>query len=140
MSGPLEHIAPCPPCAVQGFGVPGRASVWVSGQGSPGICDPQCCSSRCGKPRPAIVSITPDDRGADNWEDRPRFHGRSRQSACLSRLLKWFLPGLGGGAVLQSRVWGVLILSFPFQSDVSEKEQRWGAKAVPGSGYQEHIK
>ncbi|XP_043726401.1 src substrate cortactin-like isoform X2 [Cervus elaphus] len=26
-----------------------------------------------------------------------------------------------------------------FVSDVSEKEQRWGAKAMPGSGHQEHI-
>ncbi|XP_043309832.1 src substrate cortactin-like [Cervus canadensis] len=27
-----------------------------------------------------------------------------------------------------------------FVNDVSEKEQRWGAKAMPGSGHQEHIK
>lgn len=26
------------------------------------------------------------------------------------------------------------------QNDVSEKEQRWGAKTVQGSGHQEHIK
>lgn len=26
-----------------------------------------------------------------------------------------------------------------FQNDVSEKEQRWGAKTVAGSGHQEHI-
>ncbi|XP_043726396.1 uncharacterized protein LOC122672948 [Cervus elaphus] len=26
-----------------------------------------------------------------------------------------------------------------FVNDVSEKEQRWGAKAMPGSGHQEHI-
>ncbi|VTJ92191.1 Hypothetical predicted protein [Marmota monax] len=27
-----------------------------------------------------------------------------------------------------------------FVNDVSEKEQRWGAKTVQGSGHQEHIK
>lgn len=27
-----------------------------------------------------------------------------------------------------------------FVNDVSEKEQRWGAKTVKGSGHQEHIK
>lgn len=27
----------------------------------------------------------------------------------------------------------------PSQNDVSEKEQRWGAKTVNGSGHQEHI-
>uniref|UniRef100_A0A3B4ASU4 Hematopoietic cell-specific Lyn substrate 1 n=1 Tax=Periophthalmus magnuspinnatus TaxID=409849 RepID=A0A3B4ASU4_9GOBI len=26
-----------------------------------------------------------------------------------------------------------------FENDVSEKEQRWGAKTVAGSGHQEHI-
>lgn len=29
--------------------------------------------------------------------------------------------------------------SFSLQNDVSEKEQRWGAKTVQGSGHQEHI-
>lgn len=29
---------------------------------------------------------------------------------------------------------------FLSQNDVSEKEQRWGAKTVQGSGHQEHIK
>lgn len=33
-----------------------------------------------------------------------------------------------------------LIVSSSFQNDVSEKEQRWGAKTVKGSGHQEHIK
>ena len=42
--------------------------------------------------------------------------------------------------VLQSRLWGALVIYFSFQNDVSEKEQRWGAKTVQGSGHQEHIK
>ncbi|XP_043309802.1 uncharacterized protein LOC122432092 isoform X2 [Cervus canadensis] len=100
MSGPLEHIALCPPCVVQGFGVPGRASVWVSGQGSPGVCDPQRCSSRCGKPRPSTLCPSPRTTGEPTT-------GRTDRD---------------------------------FVSDVSEKEQRWGAKAMPGSGHQEHIK
>lgn len=36
--------------------------------------------------------------------------------------------------------WASLLTDFSFQNDVSEKEQRWGAKTVQGSGHQEHIK
>lgn len=40
-----------------------------------------------------------------------------------------------------SGVFGFLTLFMcPSQNDVSEKEQRWGAKTVKGSGHQEHIK
>lgn len=28
----------------------------------------------------------------------------------------------------------------PFQNDVSEQEQRWGAKTIEGSGRKEHIR
>ncbi|XP_043783429.1 uncharacterized protein LOC122710050 [Cervus elaphus] len=68
-------------------------------QGSPGICDPQRCSSRCGKPRQATLCPSTGTTGE---------------------------PTTGS-------------TDPDFVNDVSEKEQRWGAKAVPGSGHQEHI-
>ncbi|XP_043783426.1 uncharacterized protein LOC122710047 [Cervus elaphus] len=68
-------------------------------QGSPGVCDPQRCSSRCGKPRAATLFPSPRTTGEPTT-------GRTDRD---------------------------------FVNDVSEKEQRWGAKAVPLSGHQEHI-
>lgn len=56
----------------------------------------------------------------------------------------WYGPSLAplGGGVLTLR-WApgehLHPSSLAFQNDVSEKEQRWGAKTVQGSGHQEHI-
>uniref|UniRef100_A0A8I3NS84 Src substrate cortactin n=1 Tax=Canis lupus familiaris TaxID=9615 RepID=A0A8I3NS84_CANLF len=48
-------------------------------------------------------------------------------------------PESGFPLVLMWAVWTLLIVYSSFQNDVSEKEQRWGAKTVTGSGHQEHI-
>lgn len=80
------------------------------------------------------MSITQDDGGADDWETDPDFVVRvsSPPWLCFSRERL-------SSAVALSRV-DLLIVSSSFQNDVSEKEQRWGAKTVKGSGHQEHIK
>lgn len=84
------------------------------------------------------VSISQDDGGADDWETDPDFEV-SPHFLVLSgtpEAVVWVLPALCVSAqALDSRV-----PYFFFQNDVSEKEQRWGAKTVQGSGHQEHIK
>lgn len=79
------------------------------------------------------VSITQDDSGADDWETDPDFVV-SRRGPCFRPLGgSW---GRVSGAGLTPQLRACLCL---FQNDVSEKEQRWGAKTVRGSGHQEHI-
>lgn len=70
--------------------------------------------------------------------DRPRLRGESPVpllsfpesdspgARCGGSRVPALRPGRGAHACL-------------FQNDVSEKEQRWGAKTVRGSGHQEHI-
>ncbi|XP_032494725.1 src substrate cortactin isoform X1 [Phocoena sinus] len=92
------------------------------------------------------VSITQDDAGADDWETDPDFVVQVTSPPAFHVSRSGFPQGLGAGGrvdgwvvVLQSRLWGALVIYFSFQNDVSEKEQRWGAKTVQGSGHQEHI-
>lgn len=69
------------------------------------------------------VKVAVDD-GGDDWETDPDFE----VSPSSSRLF------------LLSPVPHVYAVWFCFfQNDVSEQEQRWGAKTVAGSGHQEHI-
>lgn len=66
----------------------------------------------------------------DDWETDPDFE-----------VLQYILPGVCVGWVC----WCEEHLSQPFltfvlQNDVSEQEQRWGAKTIEGSGRKEHIR
>lgn len=76
------------------------------------------------------VSVTQDDGGADDWETDPDF--------VVSRLLPRFSSVRVAVGLPVPGPWVDAALFF--QNDVSEKEQRWGAKTVQGSGHQEHIK
>lgn len=79
------------------------------------------------------IKVAVDD-GGDDWETDPDFEvpgsfsSPSTLHSLSSTVLFIFFPCM----------FMVLFLEF-LQNDVSEKEQRWGAKTVAGSGHQEHI-
>ncbi|MEQ2175784.1 hypothetical protein GOODEAATRI_021282 [Goodea atripinnis] len=87
-----------------------------------------------GTPRPTGVNLflaegqnikVAVDEGGDDWETDPDFEVPIFTTSFL--LLSYC------SMCLRFYFWDF------FQNDVSEKEQRWGAKTVAGSGHQEHI-
>uniref|UniRef100_A0A8C0Q945 Cortactin n=1 Tax=Canis lupus familiaris TaxID=9615 RepID=A0A8C0Q945_CANLF len=123
----LAGLATRPPSWVE-VGEPGAGSHWVS------LRDPVLCSFRCGRLRQAMLCPSPRTTAAPMtgrltltlWYESPA------HPCCTC-------PESGFPLVLMWAVWTLLIVYSSFQNDVSEKEQRWGAKTVTGSGHQEHI-
>ena len=139
MRGGRTMWLPPPPCRLGLWGLR-SAGHWPPRTAAPGLCDAALPFQMWKASAGHTVSIAQDDGGADDWETDPDFVVRdSSRPACASpraafpRLLLG--RGAGGWSVLQGE-----LVCCSFQNDVSEKEQRWGAKTVQGSGHQEHIK
>uniref|UniRef100_A0A5G2QYI6 Src substrate cortactin n=1 Tax=Sus scrofa TaxID=9823 RepID=A0A5G2QYI6_PIG len=138
MRGGRTMWLPPPPCRLGLWGLR-SAGHWPPRTAAPGLCDAALPFQMWKASAGHTVSIAQDDGGADDWETDPDFVVRgSSRPACASpraafpRLLLG--RGAGGWSVLQGE-----LVCCSFQNDVSEKEQRWGAKTVQGSGHQEHI-